>query len=194
WIRRLVAPGLVALTLLCAWLLRGWRGALHALRLSNQLLEERVQRRTSELASTNPDLREHRALLEETGRLAHVGGWEFDPPTGEGTWTAEVARIRGLDVGVKPSRELGMKFYTGESRARLAEAICKSLQDGTPYDLELELIAADGVHKWVRTISRPVLEDGLVVRMRGAMQDITERKHSELRLQMQLRRLHLLER
>src|SRR5690606_36421199 len=82
----------------------------------------------------------------------------------------------------------------GESRARLAEAICKSLQDGTPYDLELELIAADGVHKWVRTISRPVLEDGLVVRMRGAMQDITERKHSELRLQMQLRRLHLLER
>src|SRR5690606_17289875 len=96
--------------------------------------------------------------------------------------------------GVTPSRELGMKFYTEESGTRLTAAICKSLQDGTPYDLELELIAADGVHKWVRTMSRPVMEGGRVVRMRGAMQDITDRKHPQLRLQMQLQRLHLLER
>src|SRR5690606_14803578 len=73
-------------------------------------------------------------------------------------------------------------------------AIAKSIEDGTPYDLEVQLTSADGQQKWVRTMSRPLVRDGRVVRMRGAMQDITDRKNFELRLQQQLRRLYLLER
>ena len=63
------------------------------------------------------------------------------------------------------------------SRAHASRQRCsKSLADGSPYDLELEFVSARGVRKWVRTISRPVMQDGRVVRMRGALQDITERK------------------
>ncbi len=180
--------------LLCLWLGWGWRRAARRLRGANQQLEERVDARTRELAASNAELREHEALLQETGKLAQVGGWEFDPATGEGTWTEEIARIHGLDPGVKPSRELGLKFYPPEDRQRLEAAICKSMQDGTPYDLELQLVCARGERKWVRTMSRPVMHQGRVVRMRGAMQDITGRKQTEMRLQQQLWRMHLLER
>lgn len=190
----LVMPGLLLLTLFCAWLIRGWRGTVLQLRATNQSLEERVRERTAELASINEALREHEKLLEETGELAAVGGWEFDPATGEGTWTAQIARIHGLDPGLTVNRDLGLSFYPPAEQARLAEAINKSQQDGTPYDLELKLVCARGQHKWVRTKSIPVMQDGRVVRMRGSMQDITDRKESELRLQQQLRRLHLLER
>src|SRR5690606_20837192 len=140
------------------------------------------------------DLRERESLLEETGTLARVGGWEFDPATGQGAWTPQIARIHDIDVGVMPTREMGLQFYTEESRQLLEAALRQSLTDGTPYDLELELVSALGARKWVRTISRPVVEDGRVVRMRGALQEITERKQTELRLQAQLQRLHLLER
>jgi len=189
-----VAPGLVALTLLSAWLLRARRKVLLELRATNQQLEQRVRARTAELEKSYAELRDREALLEETGHLAKVGGWEFDPATGEGTWTPEIAHIHEVPVTLKPSKDIGLQFYPGESGERIAAAVQKSLADGTPYDLELEFVSAAGTRKWVRTISRPVVREGRVVRMRGALQDVTERKHGELRLQAQLQRMHLLER
>jgi signal transduction histidine kinase/CheY-like chemotaxis protein len=189
-----LAPLLVALTLLTALLLRARRRGLEQLRSANQLLEARVRERTLELARSYAELQHRESLLEETGHLAKVGGWEFDPVTREGTWTPEIAHIHDVEVSLRPTTELGFQFYPGESRGRIEAAVQKSLADGTPYDLELEFISAKGVAKWVRTISRPVVVDGRVVQMRGAMQDISERKRVELRLQAQLQRMNLLER
>ncbi len=190
----LVVPGLMLLTLLSAWLLRARRKALGALRAMNQQLELRVSERTAELARSYKELQDREALQEETGQLAKVGGWEFDPQTGKGMWTAEIARIHDLPDTLEPSRDLGLQFYPGESRTRIEAALQRSLVDGSAYDLELEFISAKGVHKWVRTIGRPEIQDGRVVRMRGAFQDVTERKLSELRVHAQLQRMHLLER
>lgn len=196
-----VAPGLMALTLLSAWLLRARRKILVQLRSMNQQLERRVGERTEQLlqsseklAKSYEELQHREALLAETGNLAKVGGWEFDPATGEGTWTPEIAQIHNLPPTLTPSKEMGLQFYPGESRTRIEAAVRKSIEDGSPYDLELEFIAADGERKWVRTISRPVVKEGRVIRMRGALQDITDRKLSELRLHTQLQRMHLLER
>ena len=40
-------------------------------------------------------------------------------------------------------------------------------------------MSAKGTHKWVRTIGHPVLENGKVVRVRGAIQDVTERRRAQ---------------
>jgi signal transduction histidine kinase/PAS domain-containing protein/ActR/RegA family two-component response regulator len=170
----------------------GRRRAEAALREANDHLEQRVAERTGELAKANTRLLENERLLEEMGRLAEVGGWEFDPQTGKGQWTTEVARIHDLDPAVDPSKELGLDFYPGESRARIEAAVHKAVVDGIPYDLELEFVSAKGVRKWVRTISQPVLENGVVVKVRGALQDITERRQSETKLREQVLRLNLL--
>jgi signal transduction histidine kinase/CheY-like chemotaxis protein/PAS domain-containing protein len=189
-----LAPLLVAFTLLSAMLLRARRLVLVQLRASNQQLEQRVQDRTRELEKSYEELQQRESLLDETGNLAKVGGWEFDPLTGEGSWTPELARIHDVDASLKPSRDLGFQFFPGNARDRIEAAVQKSITEGRPYDLELEFISAKGVQKWVRTISRPVIEDGRVVRMRGAMQDISDRKRTELKLQSQLQRMNLLER
>src|SRR5690606_29511449 len=114
-----VVPALLLLTLLSAGLFRARHRALLELRAVNQQLEQRVQERTAELARSNKDLRERESLLEETGTLARVGGWEFDPATGQGAWTPQIARIHDIDVGVMPTREMGLQFYTEESRQLL---------------------------------------------------------------------------
>ncbi len=188
------AVGVMLLTLYSLWLFRGRLQATRQLRQANERLEGRVRSRTEELARSNELLQYREQLLEETGSLAKVGGWDFDPASGDGRWTAEIARIHDLDVTVEPNRQYGLQFYPGESRSRLEAALQRAVAQGVPYDLELQFISASGAHKWVRTICRPVMQDGKVVRMRGALQDITERKLSEIRLGAQLQRLHLLER
>jgi PAS domain S-box-containing protein len=118
-------------------------------------------------------------LLRLTGEMAHVGGWEFDVATGEGTWTDEVARIHGLDPTAPTNTSLGVSFYVDESRARIETAIKQAVEHGTPYDLELEIRAANGEHKWVRTRGVPVQKQGKTVQLRGTFQDITDRKKAE---------------
>jgi PAS domain S-box-containing protein len=138
--------------------------------------------REAERQQAEQELREREELLNVMGRTAQIGGWELDVATGEGHWTDEVARIHDLDPVTHPNRELGLSFYYGESRARIAAAVQDAIEHATSYDLELEIVSATGRHKWVRTIGHPVLENGRVVKLRGSFQDITERKQAEDKL------------
>lgn len=123
-------------------------------------------------------LRAKDELLRLTGEMAKVGGWEFDPETGKGTWTDEVARIHDLDPSLPTSRELGITFFTPESQTRIRQAIRNAVETAAPYDLELNLVSAKGVAKWVRTAGWPVVQDGRVVKIRGIMKDITLRREA----------------
>ncbi len=123
------------------------------------------------------------ALLEAAGDIAHVGGWEFDPVSSVGSWSTEVARIHDLDPSYQISPERGLEFYPGESRKKIEAAVAAAVNEAKPYDLELEFISATGRRRWVRTIGRPIVENGRVVLVRGALQDITARKEAERALQ-----------
>ena len=129
-----------------------------------------TERRAAEQA-----LREKDQLLNEMSEMAHVGGWSFDALTGKGTWTEETARIHEIDPEQETNAELGLGFFHGESRRLIEAAVREAVETGTPYDLELDMVTAKGNHKWVRTIGFPVSESGKVVKVQGAIQDITER-------------------
>jgi PAS domain S-box-containing protein len=118
-------------------------------------------------------------LLHMTSEMAKVGGWEFDATTLKGTWTDEVARIHDLDPAQETNVELGLSYYSGESRQKIEQATKAAIELAKPYDLELEMVTATGSHKWVRTMALPVTEDGRVVKVQGIFQDVTERKQAE---------------
>jgi two-component system, cell cycle sensor histidine kinase and response regulator CckA len=143
----------------------------------------------SERKRMESELAHREQLLREAGEMAHVGGWELDPATGEGSWTAETARIHDLDPDDPTSARRGLEFFHGESRRKIEAAVRAAVERGEPYDLELEMVTGRGVTKWVRTIGTPELRDGRVVRLRGAMQDVTAR----VALESELRQSHKLE-
>ncbi|MDP4210902.1 MAG: PAS domain-containing protein [Bacteroidota bacterium] len=122
-------------------------------------------------------------LLKMTSQMAKIGGWEFNAQTHKGTWTDEVARIHGLDPKIETNVELGLRFYTPNSRLKLETAIKEAIEQALPYDLELELISEDNEHKWVRTIGLPVIKNNKVAKVEGIFQDITEQKRTELELE-----------
>jgi len=127
-----------------------------AQRLNAQVLEERDE------------------LLSAIGRMAKVGGWEFDPGTGKGSWTEEVALIHDLDPGAEASLEVGLDVYHGHDRERIEQAIRDAVERGRPYDLTLAMTTPAGNRKWVHTIGRPVVEGGEVVKVCGSIQDVTD--------------------
>lgn len=123
------------------------------------------------------ELQQQRMLLDHMGRLARIGGWEFDVATMQGRWTEEVARIHDVDIS-ELSVSKGISFYEGKHRELIETSIRNAIENGVPYDIELELISAKGVRKWVRTRGVPVERDGKVVRLEGLIQDITDLKRA----------------
>jgi len=124
-------------------------------------------------------LREKDALLHEMSSIAHIGAWSFDVASGRVALTDEVARILDLGASDETSIDLGIDLFHGEYRDRLQNAVVEAVGQGRPYDLELEMVADDGTRKWVRTIGFPVLSEGMVVTVRGTLQDISDRKQAE---------------
>ena len=129
-------------------------------------------------------LRESEQLLADMSSIAHIGGWEFDVETGIGSWTKEVARIHGVEFKDNISTEFGLGFYEPESRQKLEVAIQRAIEHGTPYDLELCIVTARGIRKWVRTVCTPHIVNGRIVKLQGSFQDISDRKVAEDKMRL----------
>ncbi len=133
-----------------------------------------------------------RHLLEETGRLARVGGWEVDLLTETVTWSREVFRIHELETDYVPTMASAIGFYALEARALITTAVEAAITDGVAYDLQLQLVTARERPIWVRAIGRAEFDDGRAVRLVGTFQDITDRKAAEDAIASSERRLRMI--
>ncbi|TVQ61480.1 MAG: PAS domain S-box protein [Phycisphaerales bacterium] len=132
--------------------------------------------------ATEATLRRVTQLLERTNTLARVGGWELDLATGGVFMSGEVKRIFGLDDHAELDLEATLSFYEPESRAMLRTHIERAVEERAAYDLELRLLTASGEVHWVRAQGEPVVAEGRVVKLRGALHDIDEQYHNRLEL------------
>jgi PAS domain S-box-containing protein len=141
-------------------------------------LERLVRARTAALESAN-------ALLDQTGQLARVGGWEYDLRTATVNWTLAVRLIHEVDDTYHPMPVSLVDFYEPEARPAVVAALQALRTDGSPFDLELPFVSARGTPLWVRTTGQAYREDGVIVRLGGVVQDITARRRAEDELRQQ---------
>ncbi len=146
----------------------------------------------TESKNIKEDLRVKNELLHSIGDIAKIGGWEFNVNTMVGSWTDEVARIHDLhpDDGINVKR--GISFYIEEHQPIIKKAVEEAIENGKPYDLELQIVSAKGVKKWVRTNGIPVYKNGNIVGLKGTFQDITVRKEALISLEDEKIRLKTL--
>ncbi|HXY07750.1 MAG TPA: PAS domain S-box protein [Terriglobales bacterium] len=126
-------------------------------------------------------LRQREIELLEAQRVAKVGSWQWNPESGEITWSEELYRIAGRDSDLPPPA-FGeqTKLYTSESWEHLRNAVAEALRTGTPYKLDLEMVRPDGSTRWVIDRGEAVRDaEGRIAYLRGTAQDITERKRAE---------------
>jgi len=123
---------------------------------------------------------ESQAQLEQAQRIAHLGSWQLELATGHITWSSELSRIYGLDPeNPPPGLDQHRKMLTDESWKRLNVALAQTQNDGLPYEIELEVIKANGEHSWILArgeAKRGV--DGLITSIQGTALDITQHKRA----------------
>ncbi|RNC82133.1 MAG: PAS domain S-box protein [Phycisphaera sp.] len=120
------------------------------------------------------ELAHTRQLLEETGRMANAGGWEYNLENETLSWTDQTYRIHELEVGTTIDFHFALSFYTEESRRILEPELEACIKDGTPFDLDLTLSTAAGNCIFVRNIGAAEHVNGKVRRIFGTIQDISE--------------------
>lgn len=163
--------------------LRGFGKVTQNISERKQLEEERLRQERA--------LRKSEELLDRTGRMAGVGGWEIDLLTGTVHWTDETARLHLLAAGYQPTLEEDIGFYVAESRPLVMAAIEKAKADGQPWELEAEVIRSDGSRIWAMVNGSVDFAEGKAVRMVGAFQDVTARVLAEEELRYQANLLDL---
>ena len=112
-------------------------------------------------------------LLNRTGTLARVGGWELQVDTMTPHWSEETYRIYGVDASMDVSFEDAVNFFSEDARPVIHAAVRAAIERACPWDLELPLVTAVGRLVWVRVQGQALIESGKVVRLIGVMQDVT---------------------
>lgn len=141
-----------------------------AIRLAATLLNERAE-----------SLQTKEGELLEAHRLAKFGNWYWDLLTGDVKTSETIAEIYGRDV---PSfdKQKGT-LLTVESWEKVNAAAKEVMRTSEGYDLELEVNHGDGHTIWINSKCQAIRNHkGEVVALRGAAQDITERKLVEQRV------------
>jgi len=128
-------------------------------------------------------------LLEKTERIADVGGWEIDVDTRDVFWTDHIFELLEVDSGEEPPLDEALDMYHGEDQPAVEDAIEEALDSGEPFDMEVRIRTESDEVRWLRLQGVPEVVDGDVASLRGAVQDITERKRREQRLEELVGRL-----
>ncbi len=141
---------------------------------------------------TEVSLRERERELEEAHRIARLGTWKWVKATNLLTWSPEVYRIYGCDPTLPPPRGDATRKLTGEkSWVAITTALQRAFDYGEPYEIDLSITNTRGEPRWVQARGEVAERDanGAVTVLRGTVQDITERKLNEARLEQLTDRL-----
>lgn len=114
-------------------------------------------------------------------RIARIGNWTFDPEVGKPVWSDEVYRIYRRDPSLGPPEVPEYRnIFRGEDWEAFSRAFGAAVAHGMAYNIELKANLPDGEIIWVNALCEPDPEPGPAGhRLRGTIQDVTERKRIE---------------
>lgn len=153
--------------------------------------QRRLRREIVRRQSIEEQLLNANDLLKRTGRLAKVGGFERNILKNTTILSEEAARIRELPAGVEIPFEETMNYYPPEERPQRAAENERAKRSGESWEHESLLTMPSGKQTWIYCRGEAVFRDGKVVKLIGAMQDITDRKIAEMALIRRTRELEM---
>ncbi len=171
----------------------GRKKAEEALKQANDNLENSVKERTAELERAYKSLKESEKGLAEAQKMAYIGNWDWNIVTNEIYCSDEVYRIFGFDP-----QEISATYGTFLSYVHpddLSQINYASIEDliGRPNSIDFRIILANGEERTVHAQTEVIFaEEKNPVRIKGIIQDITERKKAEKALELSEERYRII--
>lgn len=140
---------------------------------------DRLKDEADELDPVLLDARYRRVAsqLADAERIAHVGVWEWDVPTGQTVWSDETFRLFGFEPGeIEPTFERWLEAIHPDDRERCKRIVEAGFAAGQPYEFEHRVVRPDGAIVYLHCRGDVTTDDsGAPIRVVGASQDITHR-------------------
>jgi PAS domain S-box-containing protein len=135
-----------------------------------------------------------RERLRIAQKYSHIGTWEWRIETGALYWTEQIPVLFGYPEGaLETSYENFISAVHPEDRELVDTAIRRTIEDDHPYRVEHRTIWPDGQIRWLlETGDITRNETGKAVRMLGVVQDITDLREADLKLEAQASLLNML--
>ncbi len=122
--------------------------------------------------------------------LARIGPWTVDPKAGRIELGPGAREIYGLDPKAPSGQWLDFPGADPAAMQQLQAARQRLLTEAVGYDLVLPVTTPEGARRWVRSTAAAICdESGDVVRIDGALQDITTTVAAQEQLAQRDRRL-----
>lgn len=120
-------------------------------------------------------------LLDITQKLAKVGGWAISYVEPKSAYlTPAVYEILEYDTDLRIMLDDAIQRVVPAHRDEVMNSIVNCRTHGEPCDLEVEIITPKDNRKWIHVIAQAEMDaDSNVLRMIGAVQDITHQKTDE---------------
>ena len=117
-------------------------------------------------------------------QITHIGSFSIDLTTNQVIWTEELYKMYGFDPSLPPPLlNESQTLFTPESWELLSTSIANTIQTGIPYEIELTTIRKDGSNGWMWARGEATINtEGKITNIWGAVQDITDRKRTEIAL------------
>ncbi|HTH47729.1 MAG TPA: PAS domain-containing protein, partial [Candidatus Limnocylindria bacterium] len=137
----------------------------------------------TESVAAEAALREKTTLIRIAGRVTRTGGWAVELPGRQLFWSDEMFEILEYPPGPAPNLAEALALYDEPWRSRIVALLDACAQDGTPFDVEVQIRTARGRTIWIRACGEAERRsDGSMLRLQGAFQDITEQKRAAAEL------------
>ena len=131
-------------------------------------------------------LREKDRMLSESQRISHIGSWSIDLSSLAIVWSDETYRLYGLSPDTfTPTVKSIIELVHPDDRLSFQQQIATLAKGGEPGELVFRRTLPDGTLRYLCGRGA-VIHDAeyKAVRIAGTVQDITESKQAEIRLQL----------
>ncbi|MDR3671134.1 MAG: transporter substrate-binding domain-containing protein [Holophaga sp.] len=127
------------------------------------------------------ELKHSRESLAKAQELAEIGNWDWELATGEVRWSDQMFRILGWDPGaVPPSLRTIMARTHPDDRPAFGRSLRRLLVGREVLPMDFRVVLEDGSPRCFHSLLEAERgADGKALRLRGTLQDVTERRTTE---------------
>jgi PAS domain S-box-containing protein len=131
-------------------------------------------------------LKESERSLKEAQTIAKIGNWNLNTVTNEPSWSAEIYTILGLpnDGSINDIQSAFINLLSSEDQAIVLEALNNTHETGESFSIVYKIQTPSG-EKFIHNIGNQLKdENGVIIGVKGIMQDITELRNTQENLEL----------
>ncbi|TNE69803.1 response regulator [bacterium] len=138
-----------------------------------------IRKDITKLKNTELELQYLKDQLEQTAKIARVGGWEIQPSLNNSIhyWSAVMKEIFEVEPDYQPNLSSIKQFIVDTKEQHTFEnQMILLINDNMPFQYEYQIKTVNGNLKWLKIIGH---KDNRTNRLFGTVQDITDQKSFE---------------